>query len=97
MNEHAKFTATSAPPKQTCWADAGRLYGARLKRANALRKAGHDIVITERPSQGLMGFPIREVDAATRALIDEAIAKGRVTRVAPARIVELGDDGKGER
>jgi hypothetical protein len=79
MNEHASITA--AQPKGSCWADAGRLYGARLKRANALRKAGHDIVITERQSLSLMGFPIREVDAATRALIDEAIAAGRVTRI----------------
>ncbi len=79
MNEHASITA--AQPKGSCWADAGRLYGARLKRANALRRAGHDIVITERQSLSLMGFPIREVDAATRALIDEAIAAGRVTRI----------------
>jgi hypothetical protein len=72
-------------PKGSCWADAGRLYGARLKRANALRRAGHDIVITERQSLSLMGFPIREVDSATRALIDEAIAAGRMTRIERVR------------
>ena len=81
MNQNATINAGQVRPKGSCWADAGRLYGARLKRANALRKAGHDIVITERPSKSLMGFPVREVDAATRALIDEAVAAGRVTRI----------------
>ena len=82
MTEHTPH------PRGSCWADAGRLYGARLKRANALRRAGHDIVITERQSLSLMGFPIREVDAATRALIDDAIAAGRVTRIGRAVMEE---------